>query len=701
MRRKYIVFAICMALTASVAGCDKGAESKLSEKTNESTEEAVKLSDVSQMEKFSVEYTDSDEVPDWEKANTKITLNGDSIEVAGNGATYKDSVITITKAGYYVLSGKLDDGKIVINAGEKDKVNLIFNGVEISCGNDAVINEIKSDKVIITLVEGTNNVISDGNTHSDEEITAAIYCKNSLTINGTGKLQVNGNYNDGITTKDKLKLIDAALEVVAVDDGLVGKDLVAIKSGNANINSMGDGIKSTKTTDIEEGIVCVDGGTLNIVSELDGIQADNYVKINDGVINLTTGGGSDNESNTKSTNNVAFSNADILSAKQQENVQLLDDTDSSQKMEEPQRGMQPMPDGREFETDEEGNMIRREMPTDEEGNMMRREMPTDEEGNMIRREMPTDEEGNAEIPENVDEYSRQEGDKKRGDWGKWGGRMEEENTTKDEDVPSAKGVKGSNGIYIAGGTVNISSSDDSIHANGMVYIKGGEIKVTSGDDGVHADTTLDISGGTIDISKSYEGLEAYYINVSGGNISVVSRDDGLNAAGGNASSSVDGRQGQNRFNAGDTDAKISMTGGNLKVVASGDGIDSNGSITMTGGKLIVCGPESGGNGIVDCGAGFKMDGGTLLGAGTSGMFMSIGSSSKLSVINAKNISGIKGDEIKIYDQDKEIASFIAETSYQAVIISMPELKAGSEYTIKYGDKETSVTAQEPVDYFGR
>ena len=72
-------------------------------------------------------------------------------------------------------------------------------------------------------------------------------------------------------------------------------------------------------------------------------------------------------------------------------------------------------------------------------------------------------------------------------------------------------------------------------------------EIASGDDGIHSDTQLDINGGTINISKSYEGIESTTITINDGTIHLVASDDGLNAAGGNDSSSTNGRPGQNNF----------------------------------------------------------------------------------------------------------------------------------------------------------
>lgn len=666
MRKKFWAIAVCTCMAMTLTACNDGGseKNKTESKSNinengdeETTEEAVKLDDVSQMADFQVSYTDSDEIPDWGKSNTQIKLNGSDAEITGNGATFKDSVITITKEGNYVLSGELENGKIVINAGEKDKVYLIMNGAKITCKDDAVINETMSDKVIITAVEGTGNVLSDGETRSDENITAAVFCKDSVTINGTGSLTVNGNYKDGITSKDKVKLIGASVDIVSTDDGIVGKDIVAVKSGILNIDSMGDGIKSTKTTNIEQGIVCVDGGTVNINSELDGIQAENFVKINGGTISISTGGGSVNESGSQVADGEDAMQLDVA---QNEVPQVA--------------APQDMPQGEMSQ-----NMPQGEVPQD---------MP---QGEMPQGEMP--------------QGGRPGRDKGQGGWGNWGERgeggrdMQDPNQAGTEETPSAKAVKGGNGVYINGGTINIDSSDDAIHSNDMVYILDGTMSISSGDDGVHADDTLEISGGTIDITKSYEGLEAYYITLSGGDVILVSRDDGLNAAGGNDSSSMNGRPGQNRFAESASDAIITIKGGNLHLTASGDGIDSNGNIEMTDGNVTVCGPAGGGNGILDFGGTFTMDGGALLGAGTSSMFMSISSSSKHNVIN-EAISGSQGDEIVIYDGDKQLATFTANTNYTAVIISTPDIEAGKSYTIKYGNNETTVEAGEPVDYRG-
>ena len=89
-------------------------------------------------------------------------------------------------------------------------------------------------------------------------------------------------------------------------------------------------------------------------------------------------------------------------------------------------------------------------------------------------------------------------------------------------------------ITIAGGTITIDSTDDSVHATNIT-MTGGTVTAATGDDGMHADNKLDIQAGMVTITKSYEGLEAVDLQINGGNIHVNASDDGLNAAGGNDS----------------------------------------------------------------------------------------------------------------------------------------------------------------------
>lgn len=255
-------------------------------------------------------------------------------------------------------------------------------------------------------------------------------------------------------------------------------------------------------------------------------------------------------------------------------------------------------------------------------------------------------------------------------------------STSETDI-STKGIKAASSISINGGNITIDSADDSIHCNDSLLVNNGNISVSSGDDGIHADTSIEINNGDIIIAKSYEGIESTSIAINGGNINLTSSDDGLNAGGGNDSSALNGRPGQNNFSS--SNGSITIAGGYIVVNADGDGIDSNGSVTMSDGTVIVNGPTSSGNGTLDYDSTFNITGGTLIGAGSSGMLQTPSNSSSqisLSVV----LGNIDADTLVHIENESgdDILTFTPSKSYQAVIFSSPELVNGDTYKIYYG-----------------
>jgi len=266
-------------------------------------------------------------------------------------------------------------------------------------------------------------------------------------------------------------------------------------------------------------------------------------------------------------------------------------------------------------------------------------------------------------------------------WGKWGRFYENPSSS---DTESAKALKAVSLIKIQGGDFSIDSSDDAIHSNSDIEISSGNFNISSGDDGVHADDELLINGGDFTITKSYEGLEATVITVNGGEIDLTASDDGFNAAGGNDSSALGGRPGQNPFGS-DFDAAININGGYILVNASGDGIDSNGSITVNGGTILVSGPQNGGNGAFDYGISAEISGGTAIIVGTSDMAQSFASSSKQAsfIYNSPEYFDA-GTPVSISKDNKVFASFTPCKKYNSVIISSPELKVHETYSLNFG-----------------
>ena len=252
-------------------------------------------------------------------------------------------------------------------------------------------------------------------------------------------------------------------------------------------------------------------------------------------------------------------------------------------------------------------------------------------------------------------------------------------TTDDEE--STKGLKAGSLILIDEGSFEVSSKDDAFHSNGDIEINGGSFTAAAGDDGFHADNNLIINGGSITVSQSYEGLEGQKVTVTGGNIDITASDDGINAAGSSSSSSTGGRP-----DSSDSNALITIGGGYIVVNASGDGIDSNGNIVISGGTLLVSGPADNGNGAFDYGGEATVSGGTVILCGSSGMAQGFSDKSdQASFMYTLNSSASAGSGVALTDENGNVlASFIPAKQYNNVVISTPSLKNGSSYKLVIG-----------------
>ena len=262
----------------------------------EATEEAVTTA-LSSMEEWvasTVSYSGKDTATEVGENATIIVLADDGTTITGEGATVEGNVVTITEEGDYVLSGTLSDGRIYVNV--NGNVHLYLNGVDITSSDGAAIALFGKKKKVVTLVEGTVNTLTDAQNYTvfynddGDEPNGCLFCKNNLTVNGTGTLVVNGNYNNGISCKDDLVIYSGNITVNAKNNGIKGNDNLIIHSGTINVTAEGDGLKSDNE-DEGMGNVYIEGGEITVVSGEDGIQAYSRLIVTGGTIHVTSGGG--------------------------------------------------------------------------------------------------------------------------------------------------------------------------------------------------------------------------------------------------------------------------------------------------------------------------------------------------------------------------------------------------------------------------
>lgn len=288
------LFTAAAALVLSLSGCGNAAGASRAEPTAAASSSAGSTQVTAEQATIvnSSYFDEADLHTETQGAETEeINLKGNSIGYTGGSAQVNGSVITIQSPGAYKIKGTLDDGQILVDS--EGVVRLILDGANITSLSSAPIIILNAEKVVITLPEGTESTVQDGEVYSgDTEATAGIFCKSDLTFNGTGKLTVMGSFNDGITCKDTLKIVSGNFDITTADDGIVGRDLIVINDGNITINAGGDGIKATNDADENSGNILINGGTMGITAVNDGIQAVSTLSISGGIINAVTGSGS-------------------------------------------------------------------------------------------------------------------------------------------------------------------------------------------------------------------------------------------------------------------------------------------------------------------------------------------------------------------------------------------------------------------------
>jgi trimeric autotransporter adhesin len=200
--------------------------------------------------------------------------------------------------------------------------------------------------------------------------------------------------------------------------------------------------------------------------------------------------------------------------------------------------------------------------------------------------------------------------------------------------------------------------------------------MATGDDGIHAGQSVVINGDVVNITKSYEGIESASITVNNGSVYLASTDDGFNATRGQATESNDGSQ-------------LTINGGNVVVNSSaGDGLDSNGNASITGGTVIVHGPQSQPEVGFDVNGTFSVSGGLLIGSGpnSGNMIEAPSTSSSQNSIKVTITSSLSSSTLfHIQDSNgKDLVTFKPLRTQYYIVFSSPELVGSSTYNIYTG-----------------
>lgn len=157
--------------------------------------------------------------------------------------------------------------------------------------------------------------------------------------------------------------------------------------------------------------------------------------------------------------------------------------------------------------------------------------------------------------------------------------------------------------------------NDAINAEQLLNVESGTLTLDAADDALHCDLVMNIGtdsteGPTLTITNAYEGIEAAALNIASGSMDITCEDDCLNA--GNSSLT-------------NYDFEINISGGTIRAyTTAGDGFDSNGTMTISGGDIEVWTANAADNQPLDADGSITVTGGTVLAAGGSnGMGMTL------------------------------------------------------------------------------
>lgn len=236
MNKKSILSLVLAVLFVfSACGSTDLAESESSSTEQSKTESEQPISTAGSSDMF----TDKDmEIGYNEETSTWITLSGDNASSNSDTVQVSGSTVTITDAGTYILSGSLEDGMIIVNAEDTDKVQLVLKGVQITSSTSAAIYVLQADKVFITTASGTQNTLVNGGEYvaiDDNNIDGMIFSKSDLTLNGDGTLTISADAGHGIVSKDDLVITSGTYNITAASHGISGKDSVRIANGTYTI----------------------------------------------------------------------------------------------------------------------------------------------------------------------------------------------------------------------------------------------------------------------------------------------------------------------------------------------------------------------------------------------------------------------------------------------------------------------------------
>lgn len=275
---------------------------------------------------------------------------------------------------------------------------------------------------------------------------------------------------------------------------------------------------------------------------------------------------------------------------------------------------------------------------------------------------------------------------------------------------AGKGISGHEDVNINGTTVNITMATEGIESKRIITMNDGDVSITCSDDGLNAGGGGEFGGGNppgmnVEILAPPEGMDGERPEMPDGEnpgrrgirgqnpISEGMQNDGTEhnegvggMRRGGGMRPGEGMGGRSESTEVSTEHHIQINGGMLTINAEGDGIDSNGSLVIDGGYVVVSGASRGGNSAIDHDGLCLINGGTLIATGEAGMIENPSGASGQYVISAYMTKSCgAGELVTICDSTgKAVVSIAPLKSYGHIMFSSNAIKEGEVYTVYEG-----------------
>ena len=577
--------------------------------------------------------------PDVESTGCSISFTGSTVAIADNNGnavpehtavTVNGQTVTITQPGEYTVSGSSENGQLIVDVDKTTypdgKVTLNLTGLDLSNPGAAPLYVASAgDECVVSVKKDTVNRLSDGTSHTD-----------SYTDSDGDTKEINAV----VFSRDDLKIKGKGTLIVNGNyaDGIVCTDDLKIYNGTVQVTAVDDGIRGkdsviignaddTDYNDLSLDIKALNGDGIKSTNTSD--ENKGYIEINGGAINIDS-----HSDGIQTARNAVINGGDITIHTYEGSDYVGANSGSSS------TGGGGFDPGGNFRPGQGGGF--------------------------------NPGQGGGFTP---------------------GGGFGDEGHDLGLDF-SSKGIKSGNSdaeiggnITINGGYLSIDSTDDAIHCGDTLTVSGGNITVTTADDALHCDDHIYINGGTVNVTKSYEGIEAMQIYVTDGDITVYAEDDPVNSGEKGAQKTVD---------VANDNCIIQIDGGVIHAyvtnVREGDGVDSNGKIVINGGEVYVEGSVSGPDSALDSDGEMIVNGGTVMAVGGLGRGELPENYSQQCSLYWGNSSTTyqSGSVVKLLDADgNELIEYTTEQTLQCVVVSTPDIKIGSTYTLTIDGKSVA------------